>query len=602
MNGTLRALLTALVLCNLAFVEMTDAARWTWLGPLIGLTLASPLLVRLQRFFLYRLTWNLAVVGVFAQLVNHTTSAGAQYLLEDGLLLAALCQVHLLNNIGPKQKPDLLLFNSFLVAVVTSFLSIDLGYSVVFLFYAPLLVLSLQVLLASRFVTVSASVMKRVIRDSLPRAAVVLAVTLVAFFLLPRDFQRRGILAGDLDLRAGRQLLSVGFSEEVALDRVGGAAASNRVALRIHLLKGRARDVPNHWRGAVLDCFDGSRWYRENGGRHSLAKLGRITAMVRVDAAGPEKERRFAPLNSRVAGLPENRLLQFGDLLPRRIRSLRRYLDLPRSGRLLPAMHLADRVVGTLPQSASRREIVDRLQGHLVANFEYVPPTESGGARTIAEFVNREAGGHCEIFATTLAVMLRHKGVPCRLATGYLATEWNEDREWLTVREKDAHAWVEVLDPATGWYTVDPTPSSDLTGGEGGSGMFSGLTLLFSRLWSQITGFDADDRKQALASIVALPGGILRFLGAHPFEFVLAAMILGGLGFLRHTRRRRRVAPSVRAYHRAVRRLKLPELPADTPRETLDRARRLAVPTEKLTALKEAVSAHERDRYVLALR
>ena len=114
-----RSLLVALVLTNLAFVQITEAADWVWLGPLAGLTLASPLLLRLRRHLAYRLAWNVAVVLVFAQLVNHTTSAGVHNLLEDGLLLAALCQVHLLNNIGPDQKPDLLLFNSFLIAVVT---------------------------------------------------------------------------------------------------------------------------------------------------------------------------------------------------------------------------------------------------------------------------------------------------------------------------------------------------------------------------------------------------------------------------------------------------------------------------------------------------
>ena len=60
-------------------------------------------------------------------------TSGAAHLLEDGLLLATLAQVHLLNNVGRLQKPDILFFNSFLIAIVTSFLSVDVGYSIVFL-------------------------------------------------------------------------------------------------------------------------------------------------------------------------------------------------------------------------------------------------------------------------------------------------------------------------------------------------------------------------------------------------------------------------------------------------------------------------------------
>jgi hypothetical protein len=42
--------------------------------------------------------------------------------------------------------------------------------------------------------------------------------------------------------------------------------------------------------------------------------------------------------------------------------------------------------------------------------------------------------------------------------TGFLATEWNGFGHYYTVRQRDAHAWVEVYFPGSGWITVDPTP------------------------------------------------------------------------------------------------------------------------------------------------
>jgi len=43
--------------------------------------------------------------------------------------------------------------------------------------------------------------------------------------------------------------------------------------------------------------------------------------------------------------------------------------------------------------------------------------------------------------------------------TGFLATEWNEYGGYFTVRQRDAHAWVEVYFPHSGWITMDPTPT-----------------------------------------------------------------------------------------------------------------------------------------------
>ncbi len=124
MNRVLHLVMVGLVVTNLGFVYMTEAVSWSWFGPLLALTLASPFLSRYREFFAYRPLWNGAVVVVFILLIHNTLTRGVQHLLEDGLRLSALCQVHLLNNLTERQKPDLLFFNSFLIAVVTSFLSL----------------------------------------------------------------------------------------------------------------------------------------------------------------------------------------------------------------------------------------------------------------------------------------------------------------------------------------------------------------------------------------------------------------------------------------------------------------------------------------------
>jgi hypothetical protein len=96
----------------------------------------------------------------------------------------------------------------------------------------------------------------------------------------------------------------------------------------------------------------------------------------------------------------------------------------------------------------------------------------------IEDFVSEHRLGHCEYFATALALMLRSQGIPARVIVGYRSEEWNELGKFFQVRQLHAHAWVEAyLEPAHlpaelirgeehwewsagGWLRLDATPLS----------------------------------------------------------------------------------------------------------------------------------------------
>ena len=71
--------------------------------------------------------------------------------------------------------------------------------------------------------------------------------------------------------------------------------------------------------------------------------------------------------------------------------------------------------------------------------------------------------GHCEYFASAMAVMLRTLGIPSRLVTGFQGGVLNPISGWSVVRASDAHAWVEAWIPGRGWMTFDPTPAARQT-------------------------------------------------------------------------------------------------------------------------------------------
>lgn len=68
--------------------------------------------------------------------------------------------------------------------------------------------------------------------------------------------------------------------------------------------------------------------------------------------------------------------------------------------------------------------------------------------------------GYCEQFSTAMAVMARDLGIPARVALGFTPGELNEDGN-VVVRQRNAHAWVELWMDGHGWVQFDPTPRAD---------------------------------------------------------------------------------------------------------------------------------------------
>jgi hypothetical protein len=59
--------------------------------------------------------------------------------------------------------------------------------------------------------------------------------------------------------------------------------------------------------------------------------------------------------------------------------------------------------------------------------------------------------------------MLRTIGIPARLVNGFQMGEYNDVNRMFTVRESDAHSWVEVYFPHTkSWIEFDPTPAAGI--------------------------------------------------------------------------------------------------------------------------------------------
>jgi hypothetical protein len=107
----------------------------------------------------------------------------------------------------------------------------------------------------------------------------------------------------------------------------------------------------------------------------------------------------------------------------------------------------------------SRFDKASAIEKYLQNEFGYTLQLKASGEEPLADFLFNIREGHCEYFATAMAVMLRTQGIATRVVNGFQQGEYNETADVYVVRQKNAHSWVEVFFPETGtWIPFDPTP------------------------------------------------------------------------------------------------------------------------------------------------
>ena len=90
--------------------------------------------------------------------------------------------------------------------------------------------------------------------------------------------------------------------------------------------------------------------------------------------------------------------------------------------------------------------------------FQAILPGGSENLRTSAldNFLFGEHKGHCELYASAAAMVLRKMGIPARVVAGFRVV-WMGEESVLAVNSNNAHAWVEAWQGGE-WAVLDPTP------------------------------------------------------------------------------------------------------------------------------------------------
>jgi protein-glutamine gamma-glutamyltransferase len=377
----------------------------------------------------------------------------------------------------------------------------------------------------------------------LPMAAagLILAMILIAvpmFFMLPR-------VGGAGIGGQGGPSTSSGFSDTVRLGNIGRIQQNDAVVMRVRLDDPRRVNEDLKWRGLALDHFDNFSWRKSRAGFREVREKGERD-VIQVDyLTGREglllQTFYLEPIDSQVlfvlpraVGIQGNFPVLFkdqhdsisfhsrGERITYKVLSetslptpdeLRRdrgrygreesiYLQLPQE--IDPRIEqLAAQVTAS---STNRFDAASAVERYLQTQFGYTLEQKAGGAEPLADFLFNVREGHCEYFATAMAVMLRTQGIATRVVNGFQRGEYNETADVFVVRQLNAHSWVEVYFPEEQtWVPFDPTPAAgqNLSPVTFGMGAFFGRYMdALEMFWIQyFVAFDNQEQQSLFTSV-----------------------------------------------------------------------------------------------------
>lgn len=370
------------------------------------------------------------------------------------------------------------------------------------------------------------------------------ALAVPLFFTFPRVGGAG--LGGNLNNLAG----ITGFSDSVKLGEIGRLQQSNEVVMRVRI-EGNAEGLSSkyfRWRGVALDSFENQIWRRSksnyiepfvktekdffivDGAKDSnqlitqtiylepldtpiLFSLSRPVAVqgsfpqVNKDSEGSLStvknpfERTTYKIYSDVS-FPDAAILR-KDNFQYPI-TFQRYFQTPRKldSRIT---ELAAQIIKD-SNAQNRYDQARAIEKYLQTQFGYTLEMKASGNDPLADFLFNVREGHCEYFASAMAIMLRTQGIATRVVNGFQQGEYNETADVFVVRQKDAHSWVEVYFPQEkAWVPFDPTPSA----GQFSQSATMGLTDRFNKyvealetFWIQyVVAFDNQEQRSLFRSI-----------------------------------------------------------------------------------------------------
>lgn len=370
---------------------------------------------------------------------------------------------------------------------------------------------------------------------------IIIALAIPLFFAFPR------VSGAGQGNNSGSSTNLTGFSDSVSLGSIGRLKQNNEIVMRARLEGNNGENAsPLKWRGIALDNFDNKIWSKSKGdsklpfvkGERDFflidypSRTGNITVQtvylepidtpvlfslqrpiavqgnIKVLEKDAENSLSFQRDGSERVSykVHSDRTLPDVDLLKADNKNyppkFSNYLQLPQQ--LDPRIaELAKQVSAKANTSYNKAKLIE---SYLQNDFGYSLEMKAGGDEPLADFLFNIREGHCEYFATAMAIMLRTQGIATRVVNGFQQGEYNETADVYIIRQSDAHSWVEVYFPEENtWIPFDPTPFAGQftpTSSAGIVGKFNQYLEAIETFWIQyFVSYDNQEQRSLVRSL-----------------------------------------------------------------------------------------------------
>jgi hypothetical protein len=314
------------------------------------------------------------------------------------------------------------------------------------------------------------------------------------------------------------------LQSEITLERRGRMPDTERLLMEVRGSR------PEKLRTMVLDAFDGVHWKTSRALEQARLKLippkpEEIMRSTEITLLQPLRP--FLPAPAGIRSVEGANPQVLGGWMLRGDGKEGATLTLRHEGReQLPQEPAPDAALASLPEelraelrplalevtrgATTPRARAEALERWFRDNFQYSLSVDlSGEGSPLAVLVRERRPAWCVYFASAMAAMLRSVEVPARLAGGFVPQEENPFSGAFLVRERDAHAWVEVyLEEEGRFVAFDPTPwqSRDALLAPQARGRVSAALQAFASLFRRWTSSVLSSPLEVLA-VLALIGG-----------------------------------------------------------------------------------------------
>lgn len=192
------------------------------------------------------------------------------------------------------------------------------------------------------------------------------------------------------------------------------------------------------------------------------------------------------------------------------------WTKLPADPDLLAAL---DRILAEIGPRETPLDLVQAIRDWFQRSYVYKFGIDfEPGSDPLLQFLTKKKHGHCELFASAGALLLRRRGVPARYTTGYLCEEKNAHSDDLWVaRNRHAHAWVEFHrgapsgrpefhDAKRGWETAEFTPDTGMPSFQPATGLEAWLDAAHGA-WDRLRAIVAEQGVGGLVQLALGAGG-----------------------------------------------------------------------------------------------